>query len=87
MLIFLEHINALFSISTMSKGDSVSFRNIIDNVSAIRGSLLSLGSELDILNGVCELSEMRILVVTNSNISSELTLICSSLCVYLSSTC
>ncbi|XP_046803857.1 uncharacterized protein LOC111684781 [Lucilia cuprina] len=36
----------------MSKGDSVSLRYIIDTVSAIRGSLLSLGSELDIMNAI-----------------------------------
>lgn len=52
VLIFLEHISALFSIPNMSKGDSESLRKIIDTVSAIRGSLLSIGSEMDVLNGV-----------------------------------
>ncbi|XP_046810021.1 uncharacterized protein LOC124420605 [Lucilia cuprina] len=52
VLIFLEHITTLFNIPEMSKGDSVSLRYIIDTVSAIRGSLLSLGSELDIMNAI-----------------------------------
>lgn len=52
VLIFLEHINALFSVPNMAKGDSESLRKIIDTVSAIRGSLLSLGSEMEVLNGV-----------------------------------
>ena len=52
VLIFLEHINDLFNITEMSKSDSISLRNIIDTVSAIRGSLLSLGSELDIMNAI-----------------------------------
>lgn len=52
VLIFLEHITALFNVSQMSKGDCVSLRNIIDTVSAIRGSLLSLGSEMDVMNAI-----------------------------------
>lgn len=52
VLIFLEHISTLFNITSMSKGDSNSLRNIIDTVAAIRGSLLSLGSEMDVLNGL-----------------------------------
>lgn len=52
VLIFLEHMNTLFNISAMSKGDSVSLRNIIGTVSAIRGSLLSLGSEMDVVSGL-----------------------------------
>ena len=40
--IFLEHIATLFNITSMSEGDSISLRNIIDTVAAIRGSLLSL---------------------------------------------
>ena len=45
VLIFLEHVNNLFSAPNMIKGDNRSLRKIIDTVSAIRGSLLSLGSE------------------------------------------
>lgn len=52
VLIFLEHITALFNVSQMSKDDYVSLRNIIDTVSAIRGSLLSLGSEMDVMNAI-----------------------------------
>ncbi|XP_075157710.1 uncharacterized protein LOC142230976 [Haematobia irritans] len=52
VLIFLEHINTLFDIPKMAKGDSSSLRNIIDTVSAVRGSLLSLGSEADVMNAI-----------------------------------
>ncbi|XP_023307569.2 uncharacterized protein LOC111689329 [Lucilia cuprina] len=52
VLIFLEHISALFSIPNMAKSDCDSLRKIIDTVSAIRGSLLSIGSEMEVLNGV-----------------------------------
>lgn len=36
----------------MLKGDSVSLRHIIDRVSAVGGSLLSIGSEMDVMNAI-----------------------------------
>ncbi|XP_037958187.1 uncharacterized protein LOC119687775 [Teleopsis dalmanni] len=36
----------------MTKGDSITLRHIVDTVSALFGSLLSLGSEADILNAI-----------------------------------
>ncbi|XP_058978843.1 uncharacterized protein LOC131802528 [Musca domestica] len=52
VLIFLEHIDSLFNVARMQKGDSVSLRHLIDTVSAVRGSLLSLGSETDVINAI-----------------------------------
>ncbi|XP_073828191.1 uncharacterized protein [Musca autumnalis] len=52
VLIFLEHIESLFNAPQMQKSDSVSLRHLIDTVSAVRGSLLSLGSEADVMNAI-----------------------------------
>ncbi|XP_073835665.1 uncharacterized protein isoform X2 [Musca autumnalis] len=52
VLIFLEHIESLFNVPQMPKSDSVSLRHLIDTVSAVRGSLLSLGSEADVMNAI-----------------------------------
>ncbi|XP_073845474.1 uncharacterized protein [Musca autumnalis] len=52
VLIFLEHIESLFNVPKMQKSDSVSLRHLIDTVSAVRGSLLSLGSEADVMNAI-----------------------------------
>ncbi|XP_073821302.1 uncharacterized protein [Musca autumnalis] len=52
VLIFLEHIDSLFNVPKMQKSDSVSLRHLIDTVSAVRGSLLSLGSEADVMNAI-----------------------------------
>ncbi|XP_073814756.1 uncharacterized protein isoform X2 [Musca autumnalis] len=52
VLIFLEHIESLFNVPQMQKSDSVSLRHLIDTVSAVRGSLLSLGSEADVMNAI-----------------------------------
>ncbi|XP_073841445.1 uncharacterized protein [Musca autumnalis] len=52
VLIFLEHIESLFNVPQMKKGESVSLRHLIDTVSAVRGSLLSLGSEADVMNSI-----------------------------------
>ncbi|XP_073820368.1 uncharacterized protein [Musca autumnalis] len=52
VLIFLEHIESLFNVPQMKKSDSVSLRHLIDTVSAVRGSLLSLGSEADVMNAI-----------------------------------
>ncbi|XP_073814286.1 uncharacterized protein isoform X1 [Musca autumnalis] len=52
VLIFLEHIESLFNVPKMQTSDSVSLRHIIDTVSAVRGSLLSLGSEADVMNAI-----------------------------------
>ncbi|XP_036335398.1 uncharacterized protein LOC118745835 [Rhagoletis pomonella] len=52
VLIFLEHITSLFNIQTMPKPDPSSLRTILDTVSALRGSLLSLGSEADVMNAI-----------------------------------
>ena len=52
VLIFLDHITSLFNISKIVKSDPAALRNIIDTVSALRGSLLSLGTETDILNSI-----------------------------------
>ena len=51
-LIFQDHISELFSIPKMTSSDPLSLRNIIDTVNALRSSLLSLGSELDITNSI-----------------------------------
>ena len=51
-LIFLDNINSLFSISSISKPNATSLRSIIDNVAALRSSLLSLGSHLDVMNAM-----------------------------------
>ncbi|XP_065372316.1 uncharacterized protein LOC135964147 [Calliphora vicina] len=51
-LIFIDHINSLFSITPMTKPSASSLRSILDNVSALRSSLLSLGSELDVMNAI-----------------------------------
>jgi len=45
VLILLEHVSCFFSISQMRKSDSSSLREILDTVAALRGSLLSLGTE------------------------------------------
>jgi len=45
VLILLEHVSSLFAISQMRKSDSSSLREILDTVAALRGSLLSLGTE------------------------------------------
>ncbi|XP_073835822.1 uncharacterized protein [Musca autumnalis] len=52
VLIFLEHIESLFNVPKMQKSDSVSLRHLIDTVSVVRGSLLSLGSEADVMNAI-----------------------------------
>ncbi|XP_073847639.1 uncharacterized protein [Musca autumnalis] len=52
VLIFLEHIESLFNVPHMQKSNNVSLRHLIDTVSAVRGSLLSLGSEADVMNAI-----------------------------------
>nr|XP_036219442.1 uncharacterized protein LOC106625320 [Bactrocera oleae] len=52
VMIFQDHIISLFNNPFMKRSDAVSLRNIIDNVAALRGSLLSSGSEGDIMNSV-----------------------------------
>ncbi|XP_073827789.1 uncharacterized protein [Musca autumnalis] len=52
VLIFLEHIESLFNVPKMQSSDSVSLRHLIDTVSAVRGSLLSLESEADVMNAI-----------------------------------
>nr|XP_036224517.1 uncharacterized protein LOC118681974 isoform X2 [Bactrocera oleae] len=52
VLIFQDHIISLFNTPVMKRSDAASLRNIIDNVTALRGSLLSLGSEGDIMNSM-----------------------------------
>ncbi|XP_070068166.1 uncharacterized protein [Drosophila takahashii] len=52
VLIFLEHISSLCALPIMEPADANSLRGILDTVSALRGSLLSLGSETDILNAI-----------------------------------
>ncbi|XP_075157719.1 uncharacterized protein LOC142230985 [Haematobia irritans] len=51
-LIFIETINNLFTIVPMSKPNAVGLRSIVDTVAAIRGSLLTLGQESDIVNAM-----------------------------------
>ncbi|XP_065356116.1 uncharacterized protein LOC135950508 [Calliphora vicina] len=51
-LIFIDNVNTLFSISPINKPSSTGLRAILDNVAAIRSSLLSLGSELDVMNAI-----------------------------------
>ncbi|XP_070075714.1 uncharacterized protein [Drosophila takahashii] len=52
VLIFLEHISSLCALPIMEPADANSLRGILDTVSALPGSLLSLGSETDILNAI-----------------------------------
>ena len=51
-LIFIDYINSLFSIPPMTKPSASSLRLILDNVTALCSSLLSLGSVLDVMNAV-----------------------------------
>jgi len=51
-LIFSDHIDALFDLPAMSKGNAVQLRQMLDTVAALRGSLLSLGSEIDVMNAL-----------------------------------
>ncbi|XP_065365533.1 uncharacterized protein LOC135958562 [Calliphora vicina] len=51
-LMFIDNINSLFSISHMHKPNASMLRSILDNVSALRSSLLSLGSEVDVMNAI-----------------------------------
>ncbi|XP_075154313.1 uncharacterized protein LOC142227952 [Haematobia irritans] len=51
-LIFIDTINSLFAISSISKPSATGLRSILDNVAAIRSSLLSIGSEQDVLNAI-----------------------------------
>ncbi|XP_017461729.1 PREDICTED: uncharacterized protein LOC108355067, partial [Rhagoletis zephyria] len=52
VLIFQDYITSIFNIPMMKRSDAASLRNIIDTVAALRGSLLSLGSESDIMNSM-----------------------------------
>jgi len=52
VLIFLEHISTLCALPSMDPADANLVRGILDTVSALRGSLLSLGSETNIINVV-----------------------------------
>ncbi|XP_075160828.1 uncharacterized protein LOC142233707 [Haematobia irritans] len=51
-LIFIDTINSLFSINAITRPNAPSLRFILDNVSAIRSSLLSIGSEVDVVNAM-----------------------------------
>ena len=50
VLSFQDHITSLFNTPVMKRSDAASLHNIIDTVTALRGSVLSLGSESDIMN-------------------------------------
>ncbi|XP_037959581.1 uncharacterized protein LOC119688956 [Teleopsis dalmanni] len=52
VLIFLDHITELFNIPGMIKADPASLRKLIDTVAALRSSLLSLGSEVEVMNAI-----------------------------------
>lgn len=51
-LIFIDNINSIFSISPMNNSNPTELRSILDTVAALRSSLLSLGSELDVMNAI-----------------------------------
>ena len=51
-LIFFDNVRKLFDLSEMSKASSSALRSMIDTVSAIYGSLLSIGDEKDIVNAM-----------------------------------
>ncbi|XP_037805276.1 uncharacterized protein LOC119599551 [Lucilia sericata] len=51
-LIFMENITALFELPAMSKYNCAQLRSLVDNVSALYSSLLSLGSHSDIANSM-----------------------------------
>lgn len=52
VLIFSSHITELFNIPAMARNNSGSLRNIIDTVTALHSSLLSLGSEVDVRSSI-----------------------------------
>ncbi|XP_037931003.1 uncharacterized protein LOC119665826 [Teleopsis dalmanni] len=52
VLIFLDHITELFNMPGMTKADPASLRKLIDIVAALRSSLLSLGSEVKVMNAI-----------------------------------
>ncbi|XP_075163365.1 uncharacterized protein LOC142235999 [Haematobia irritans] len=51
-LIFFDNISKLFNLPEMSRPSSSSLRNLIDSVSAIYDSLLSIGDEKNITNAI-----------------------------------
>ncbi|XP_067641701.1 uncharacterized protein [Eurosta solidaginis] len=51
-LIFIEHIKILHTLPSMNKGDHIALRSLIDNVASIKGALLSIGSEKDIMEAL-----------------------------------
>ncbi|XP_065365522.1 uncharacterized protein LOC135958548 [Calliphora vicina] len=51
-LIFMENITTLFELPAMSKYNCAQLRSLVDNVSALYSSLLSLGSDSDIANSM-----------------------------------
>lgn len=52
VLIFLDYNSNLFNLPTMPKADTTMFPKLIDSASAIRGSLLSLGSAENVMNSI-----------------------------------
>jgi len=51
-LIFMNNISTLFSLPKISLKSASSLRNLIDTVSALYGSLLSIGDDTKILNAM-----------------------------------
>lgn len=51
-LMFIDNVNSLFSITPITKPSARGLRSILDNVAALRSSLLSLGSELEVMNAI-----------------------------------
>ncbi|XP_017489678.1 PREDICTED: uncharacterized protein LOC108377894 [Rhagoletis zephyria] len=52
VLIFLDYISTLFNLPKMTKPEPHQLRSIIDTVSAVRASLLPLGSATEIMNSM-----------------------------------
>ena len=51
-LIFMENVTSLFELPIVSKNNSENLRSLVDNVSALYSSLLSLGSPSDIIHSM-----------------------------------
>ncbi|XP_036347309.1 uncharacterized protein LOC118756662, partial [Rhagoletis pomonella] len=52
VLIFLDCISSLFALPTMTQPEATTLQKLVDNASAIRGSLLSIGSAEEIMNNI-----------------------------------
>ncbi|XP_037959594.1 uncharacterized protein LOC119688963 [Teleopsis dalmanni] len=52
ILMFLDHIIKLFNVPGMTKADPAPLRKLIDTIAALKSSLLSLDSEVEVMNAI-----------------------------------